>query len=51
MDNCREMVSTSESNALTDPVDVIIGGAAATQYIGSSTVLVACFDGQVISFM
>lgn len=49
MDNCREMVSTSESNALTDPVDVIIGGAAATQYIGSSTVLVACFDGQVLN--
>ncbi|KAF8009917.1 hypothetical protein BT93_J0787 [Corymbia citriodora subsp. variegata] len=48
MDNCREIVSASMSNALTDPVDVIIRGAAATQSIGLSTVLVACFDGQVL---
>ncbi|XP_030539234.2 probable protein phosphatase 2C BIPP2C1 [Rhodamnia argentea] len=48
MDNCREIVSASESNAVTDPVGVIIRGAAATQSIGLSTVLVACFDGQVL---
>lgn len=48
MDNCREMLSASESNALTDPIDVIFRGAAATRSIGLCTVLIACFDGQVI---
>ncbi|XP_056163305.1 probable protein phosphatase 2C 71 isoform X1 [Syzygium oleosum] len=48
MDKCREMVSTSESNALTGPIDVIFRGAAATRSIGLSTVLIACFDGQVL---
>ncbi|KAI6701665.1 hypothetical protein NL676_015989 [Syzygium grande] len=48
MDNCREMVSATESNALTDPIDVIFRGAAATRSIGLCTVLIACFDGQVL---
>ncbi|KAI3949304.1 hypothetical protein MKW98_023241 [Papaver atlanticum] len=47
MENCGRIVSVSESINVTEPDKVIIGSAAKARSLGSSTILVAYFDGQV----
>ncbi|KAI3832231.1 hypothetical protein MKW92_050661 [Papaver armeniacum] len=47
MENCGRIVSVSESIKVTEPDKVIIGSAAKARSLGSSTILVAYFDGQV----
>ncbi|XP_026391324.1 uncharacterized protein LOC113286897 isoform X2 [Papaver somniferum] len=47
MENCGRIISVSESIKVTEPDKVIIGSAAKARSLGSSTILVAYFDGQV----
>ncbi|KAI3996375.1 hypothetical protein MKX01_026843 [Papaver californicum] len=47
MENCARIVSVSESITVTEPDKVLIGSAAKARSLGSSTILVAYFDGQV----
>ncbi|MCL7022060.1 hypothetical protein MKW94_009769 [Papaver nudicaule] len=47
MANCAKIVSVSESITVTEPDKVLIGSAAKARSLGSSTILVAYFDGQV----
>ncbi|KAI3885466.1 hypothetical protein MKX03_036358 [Papaver bracteatum] len=47
MENCGRIVSVSESIKVTEPDKVIIGSVAKARSLGSSTILVAYFDGQV----
>lgn len=46
-ENCKKIVMESKSSPITDPVEILKRSAAETQSPGSSTILVACFDGQV----
>ncbi|KAK9989139.1 hypothetical protein SO802_029378 [Lithocarpus litseifolius] len=46
--NCEKIVLDSESVPMTKPEEVLIRSAAESQSPGSSTVLVAYFDGQVL---
>ncbi|XP_044490314.1 probable protein phosphatase 2C BIPP2C1 isoform X2 [Mangifera indica] len=46
MENCEKIVSESQNTSMTDPVKVLTRSAAETQSPGSTTVLVAYFDGQ-----
>ncbi|KAI4367473.1 hypothetical protein MLD38_023207 [Melastoma candidum] len=48
LENCLEILSTSISNTVTDPVEVVLRGARETHSSGLSTVMVASFDGQVL---
>ncbi|KAL2342114.1 hypothetical protein Fmac_010054 [Flemingia macrophylla] len=48
MEKCENIVSNSENSVTLKPVEVITRGAAETQSPGSSSVLVAHFDGQVL---
>lgn len=47
MKNCEKIVVESKDTAMSNPVEVLTRSAAETESPGSSTVLVACFDGQV----
>ncbi|KAI3948165.1 hypothetical protein MKX01_014764, partial [Papaver californicum] len=47
MENCARIVSVSESITVTKPYKVLTGSAAKARSLGSSTILVAYFDGQV----
>ncbi|KAI8027708.1 putative protein phosphatase 2C 71 [Camellia lanceoleosa] len=47
MENCRKIVSECDSIPLTDPEEVISEGALEAVSPGSSTILVAYFDGQM----
>lgn len=49
MDRCKKIVSDSQSVPHTFPEEVLKQSALAAQSPGSSTVLVAHFDGQVLS--
>ncbi|KAJ0078187.1 hypothetical protein Patl1_37189 [Pistacia atlantica] len=46
MENCEKIVSEIQNTSITDPVEVLTRSAAETQSPGSTTVLVAYFDGQ-----
>ncbi|RDX58142.1 putative protein phosphatase 2C 71 [Mucuna pruriens] len=48
MEKCESIVSNYENISTIKPTEVIIRGAAETQSPGSSAVLVAHFDGQVL---
>ncbi|TKY71447.1 phosphatase 2C 71 [Spatholobus suberectus] len=48
MEKCENIVSNYENSSMIKPVEVITRGAAETQSPGSSSVLVAHFDGQVL---
>ncbi|XP_027933449.1 probable protein phosphatase 2C BIPP2C1 isoform X2 [Vigna unguiculata] len=48
IENCENMVSNCENISTIKPAEVITRGAAETQTPGSSAVLVAHFDGQVL---
>nr|XP_007148424.1 hypothetical protein PHAVU_006G207400g [Phaseolus vulgaris]ESW20418.1 hypothetical protein PHAVU_006G207400g [Phaseolus vulgaris] len=48
IENCENIVSNYENISTIKPAEVIIRGAAETQTPGSSAVLVAHFDGQVL---
>ncbi|PRQ20264.1 putative protein-serine/threonine phosphatase [Rosa chinensis] len=48
MKNCERFVSDSKGIPLTKPEDVLVSGATQTKSPGSSTVLVAYFDGQAL---
>ena len=50
MENCERFLSDCKGIPLTKPEDVLVRGAAQTNSPGSSTVLVAYFDGQVWTF-
>jgi hypothetical protein len=47
MGNCENIVSNYENISTIKPAEVLIRSAAETQSPGSSSVLVAYFDGQV----
>ena len=47
LENCEKIVLDSKSVPMTKPEEVLIRSAAESQSPGSSTVLVAYFDGQV----
>lgn len=47
MENCQRIVSDPKSAPVTKPEELLIRSAAESQSPGSSTVLVAYFDGQV----
>lgn len=47
LENCVEILSSTKSNHMTDPVEVIVRGAGETHSSGLSTVMMASFDGQV----
>lgn len=47
LENCEKIVLDSESVSMTKPEEVLVRSAAESQSPGSSTVLVAYFDGQV----
>lgn len=51
MENCEKIVSESQNTSITDPVKVLTRSAAETQSPGSTTVLVAYFDGQVLTWV
>ncbi|XP_031251207.1 probable protein phosphatase 2C BIPP2C1 isoform X1 [Pistacia vera] len=46
MENCEKIVSEIQNTSITDPVEVLTRSAAETRSPGSTTVLVAYFDGQ-----
>ncbi|KAM3742291.1 hypothetical protein ACB098_07G059400 [Castanea mollissima] len=46
LENCEKIVLDSESVSMTKPEEVLVRSAAESQSPGSSTVLVAYFDGQ-----
>ncbi|XVE66525.1 hypothetical protein DITRI_Ditri08aG0086100 [Diplodiscus trichospermus] len=48
MGNCEKIVSDRNGVQISDPVEVLNGGAVNTQSCGSSTVLVAYFDDQAL---
>ncbi|CAL5329629.1 unnamed protein product [Camellia sinensis] len=48
MENCRKIVSECDSMPLINPEEVISEAALEAESPGSSTILVACFDGQVL---
>ncbi|XP_059446199.1 probable protein phosphatase 2C 71 isoform X2 [Corylus avellana] len=48
MENCQKIVSDPKSAPVTKPEELLIRSAAESQSPGSSTVLVAYFDGQVL---
>ncbi|KAK2986914.1 hypothetical protein RJ640_009057 [Escallonia rubra] len=48
MDKCEEIVSNSDSLLITNPVDLLKQSIRESQSPGSSTVLVAYFDSQVL---
>ncbi|XP_050260397.1 probable protein phosphatase 2C 62 isoform X4 [Quercus robur] len=48
LENCEKIVLDSKSVPMTKPEEVLIRSAAESQSPGSSTVLVAYFDGQVL---
>ncbi|KAK3031511.1 hypothetical protein RJ639_036025 [Escallonia herrerae] len=48
MDKCEEIVSNSDSLLITNPVNLLKQSIREAQSPGSSTVLVAYFDGQVL---
>ncbi|XP_020222293.1 probable protein phosphatase 2C 62 isoform X2 [Cajanus cajan] len=48
MEKCENIVSNYENSSAIKPLEVITRGAAETQSPGSSAVLVAHFDGQVL---
>ncbi|XP_052205399.1 probable protein phosphatase 2C BIPP2C1 [Diospyros lotus] len=48
MENCEKIVSDFSSNLLTDPMEVLSRSALASKSPGSSTILVAYFDGQAL---
>ncbi|CAL5379573.1 unnamed protein product [Camellia sinensis] len=48
MENCRKIVSECDSMPLINPEEVISEGALEAESPGSSTILVAYFDGQVL---
>ncbi|XP_075672435.1 uncharacterized protein LOC142641986 isoform X1 [Castanea sativa] len=48
LENCEKIVLDSESVSMTKPEEVLVRSAAESQSPGSSTVLVAYFDGQVL---
>lgn len=47
MENCEMIVSDPKSAPVTKPEELLIRSTAESQSPGSSTVLVAYFDGQV----
>lgn len=47
MENCEKIVSDPKSAPMIKPEELLIRSAAESQSPGSSTVLVAYFDGQV----
>lgn len=47
MENCGKIVSDPKSAPMIKPEELLIRSAAESQSPGSSTVLVAYFDGQV----
>ncbi|KAB2598971.1 protein phosphatase 2C 62 [Pyrus ussuriensis x Pyrus communis] len=47
MENCERFISDCKGLPLTEPEEVLIKGSSNTKSPGSSTVLVAYFDGQV----
>lgn len=47
LENCEKIVLDSKSVPMTKPEEVLTRSAAESQSPGSSTVLVAYFDGQV----
>jgi hypothetical protein len=51
MGNCENIVSNYENNSTIKPAEVLIRSAAETQSPGSSSVLVAYFDGQVNDYL
>lgn len=48
MENCERIVSECEGSSGTKPDQVLVKSAAEARSPGSSTALVACFDGQVL---
>lgn len=50
MKNCERIVSDCESIPVNEPEEVVVRSVAETQSPGSSTILVAYFDGQVWTF-
>lgn len=48
MENCEKIVSDPKSASMIKPEELLIRSAAESQSPGSSTVLVAYFDGQVL---
>lgn len=50
MEKCENIVSNYENISKIKPADVLIRSAAETQSPGSSSVLVAYFDGQVSDY-
>ncbi|KAF9610302.1 hypothetical protein IFM89_021972 [Coptis chinensis] len=48
MDNCEKIVSENERVALNDPNQILIQSASESHSPGSSTALVAHFDGQIL---
>lgn len=48
MENCEKIVLESKNSPITNPVKVLNRSAVETQSPGSSTVLVAYFDGQAL---
>lgn len=51
MGKCEDIVSTYENISTIKPADVLIKSAAETHSPGSSSVLVAYFDGQVSDYL
>lgn len=47
MEKCENIVSNYENISMTKPAEVLTRSAAETQTPGSSSLLVAYFDGQV----
>ncbi|XP_050127308.1 uncharacterized protein LOC126604198 isoform X1 [Malus sylvestris] len=48
MENCERFISNCKGLPLTEPEEVLIKGSSYTKSPGSSTVLVAYFDGQAL---
>nr|XP_028963142.1 probable protein phosphatase 2C 71 isoform X2 [Malus domestica] len=48
MENCERFISDCKGLPLTEPEEVLIRGLSSTKSPGSSTVLVAYFDGQAL---
>ncbi|PIA48069.1 hypothetical protein AQUCO_01400573v1 [Aquilegia coerulea] len=48
MNNCAKIVSQSDEASTTEPDQILIQSAAESHSLGSSTALVAHFDGQVL---
>ncbi|XP_009379587.2 probable protein phosphatase 2C 71 isoform X2 [Pyrus x bretschneideri] len=48
MENCERFISDCKGLPLTEPAEVLIRGSSNTKSPGSSTVLVAYFDGQAL---